>query len=201
LTTPDPIYVNQIVPLELPMFFYDLSNDFDYDKIINQLTAYATSNPKKPEGQYTNIRIVNQGWHSGYLLHEQTKEFDYISEKILEKVRGIQQDFFGVLEQNVIYEICNLWGIIYTKDDYAEWHDHGRTLAVARCINFILYLNDGNNPLHIKQMDNVPNYKINPKKGLLVLMHPYILHRVFPFSIESKRYVIAGNIGPKLNAG
>jgi len=200
LTTPDPIYVTQLVPIELPIFSYDLSQEFDYDKIIKQLIAYAELNPDKPKGQHSNIRIVNKGWHSGYLMHEQTNEFDYISEKVLEKVRYIQQEFFTILEQNVTYEICNLWGVVYTKDDFADWHDHGRTLAVAKCINFILYLNDGDNPLHIKQDNNMPNFKIYPKKGLLVLMHPFILHKVFPSNLESNRYVIAGNIGPKFNA-
>lgn len=198
MTTPDPIFINQNIPLELPIFFYDLANDFDYNKIIKQLKTYAERNPNKPEGQYSNIRIVNKGWHSGYLMHEQTNQFDYISNKVLEKVKGIQKDFFGVLDRQSTYEICNLWGVIYTKDDHAEWHDHGRTVAVSRCINFILYLNDGDNPLHIKQEDNMPNFKIYPKKGLLVLMHPYILHKVFPSNSESNRYIIAGNIGPKL---
>jgi len=108
-------------------------------------------------------------------------------------------------------QISNSWGNILNKNEIIPRHSHANSY-VSGCF----YLTEGSpiqfyNPLHQKytfsatSKDNVgfrglKDYKITPKKGMLIIFPSWIDHTALP-SETNNRISIAFNIIPKGNFG
>ena len=87
--------------------------------------------------------------------------------------------------ENIEMELYNLWGQVYSKNDYQQAHCH-----LPHHWSFVYYVNTprGSSPLVFEQSKR----KIYPKEGEVIIFPGWIRHYVPPNKCEG-RSIIAGN--------
>ncbi len=116
------------------------------------------------------------------------KEFAMIAEWVRGVIGGFHWDLYTPLlldPENIEMELYNLWGQVYSKNDYQQAHCH-----LPHHWSFVYYVNTprGSSPLVFEQSKR----KIYPKEGEVIIFPGWIRHYVPPNKCEG-RSIIAGN--------
>lgn len=147
----------------------DIDNITLKQKIYNFKKTY-------PESNVSNLKT----WHSTYKTHLITNEFE------------IELDIINKAANNLIpenkyarLEVSDSWVAIYTKNSYANSHDH-----TGSRYSFVYYVeaDESSSPLKFEGV-----LDIFPYPGMLVVFDAMTKHKVPVMTSETNRSILAGN--------
>ena len=114
--------------------------------------------------------------------------------EITEKINVIANQL--LMDRHGCVEICEMWGGVYKRGDYATIHMHPDPNYVQSFVWYIDACPDCS-PLVFPEPDRPwmpPAAVITPDTGILVLFNSTDLHYVPPQECEHERVIISGNI-------
>jgi hypothetical protein len=168
-----------IQPLSFPVYTFDLNDEVDPD-IISQVCR-ANKNDNFIEKSKTSI----YAWRSDYLYVNKNKieAFDKLFKVVHNKIEKIWK--------NNRYTFCldHYWFAFYNENDYADTHDHG---WVDLATVYYAHVSTNSAPLIIPSPQG--DVKIQPKKGMLVVMNGNCSHSVPKINSTDERIIVAINV-------
>ena len=114
--------------------------------------------------------------------------------EITEKINVIANQ--PLMDRHGCVEVCEMWGGVYKRGDYATIHMHPDPNYVQSFVWYIDACPDCS-PLVFPEPDRPwmpPAAVITPDTGILVLFNSTDLHYVPPQECEHERVIISGNI-------
>ena len=177
-----PSHETHMVVKQLPVFTTLLHDHQNINSNLIELIDWCQRS--SPEGlkQSTNL----DAWRTEYLTQDDTDDFNFLIEIILEFIRSVNVDYFN--DNQTRYECFNFWAMKYTEGDCAYKHNHYP--ADFSCVYYIS-VTDKSSPIVFEN-----KLKIQPEDGMLVLFPGCINHNVFP--TKDKRIAFSANFN-KLN--
>lgn len=170
-----------------PLCIFDLSYKIDADKLVNEIYAFKERYPSSMSEynkDYTNVR----SWHSDYATHKMTNILDDLIEVQKEKIKKFS---YRSCRDGCIINTFNIWINIYSTNDFTARHKHN-----DYCVSTVYYpfVEDDPTPIIFdnNNFSNFKEYKIIPKKNMLIVFHSSLYHRV-PKTKESCRISISSN--------
>ncbi len=176
---PKPTVIVQNVEICFPVYTFDLSNNLDLNDTISKIKNLKSLHPNTTQ---TNV-VTKSGWRSPYLTLREPETNVFVKELLCIQQKLNQINSF---ETNLF----NMWAVIYGAGDFSKNHNHF-TLWDNLAYNTILYLTDSSTPLLFETTES--KVEILPKKGLLVVMHPLVMHSVPIVNDNTERTILVCN--------
>lgn len=172
--------------------------EFPLEKFIN---AYTFNGPEtnaeliriiREDGGKLSKQTVVKAYMTDWRMNMDHKSplldpfFKFLNEGLSASIANLA----GVTKDPFKYRIANIWGAIYSKDDYTEAHSH------APCqMSFVYYVQADDSstaPLIFPEVEHT----VIPSTGMLVISPGWLTHYVPKYNpaTGSERIVIAGNI-------
>ncbi len=149
-------------------------NDIDNTSLRQKIYTFQKT---YPESNVSNLKT----WHSSYKTHLMTDVFDIELEIITKAVNSIVPE-----NPHARLEISDFWTAIYTKNSYADQHDH-----TGSRYSFVYYVEADNSSSPLK-FEGVLD--ISPQPGMLLVFDSMIKHRVPVMLGDTNRSILAGNL-------
>ena len=124
---------------------------------------------------------------TGFYFNRDNKSAQNISRWVGDLIRN---DF---LKLQVDLKCVELWGVLYNKGDYIDFHNHAPSLY-----SFVYFVNSpkGSSPL----IFDTSGYKIKAEVGKVVIFESRLNHKVLPNKCNG-RCIISGNFIYNKNVG
>jgi len=148
-----------------------INDDFMNEQLVNEI-----ENSIDVQKNNTNVKAKMTDWWM--MNNNGFKTLKIYTDEAIKKVQSLKS------VKDYSFKLDNIWGVVYNKNQYTEMHDHW-----PATYSFVYYPNKHKDELYFTDL----NYKVNPKKGLLVIFEGHIRHEVKNTNSEFKRYCISGN--------
>lgn len=148
--------------------------DIDNRILRNKIDTFRNN---YPESNISNLKT----WHSSYKTHLLTDIFDIELTYITKAANNlVPENKYGRLE------ISDFWVAIYTKNSYADQHDH-----TGSKYSFVYYVeaDKASSPLKFEGV-----LDISPQPGMLVVFDSMTKHKVPVMTEDINRSILAGNL-------
>jgi len=163
------------VEKQLPIFTTILENHQEINEYLMGVVKEYRSN--YPQGLSTNVDAWRSSWHT----HRITDKFQSIIDTILDACNFISRGYY---HHDIVYEVKNMWAMMYDGGDSAFKHDHFP--STLSCVYYI-DVDDDCSPIIFEGAVTV-----QPKNGMLIVFPSILMHEV-P-STTGKRVAISMNI-------
>ena len=159
----------------LPVFTNMIKNHIKLNECLKQVII--DYRERYPQTSNTNVKA----WHSKWTTHLQTNKFQPLINEVINACSFISKEYYR--EENLEFNVVNLWAMMYEKSEYAVRHRH--------------YPADFSATYYVDvEPDCAPivfdTLTITPKSGMLIIW-PGLLHHEVP-PTNSRRTVIGMNI-------
>ena len=129
--------------------------------------------------QPTNI----MGYHTEYNLHMKNNFFNVLIDWVHKKIHEIDTDIKNI-------EIINMWGLVHSKGDYTQPHDH-ELKSISSGYSWVYYVNVDDECSNL--VFTMSNEVVKPNNGLLVVFPLHLVHHVPIQEVNYNRVSISGN--------
>jgi|SRR6056300_1140971 len=155
------------------------TSNIDYPEMDKQIIKEIREQGDR-QGHKTNVKAQMTDWHMSD--KDGFKELVHIVKNIISQISSHQYN-----RPDVQYQISDIWGMIYKKDEYAINHDH-----YPACWSVVYYVQapEGSGALHFPELD----VKRVPENGLLIIFPGDIKHEALPTTTDIERIVVAMNL-------
>lgn len=166
-----------------PLLIFDMSYKIDADALTEQIYSFQKQYPASMS-EYNKNNTNVRSWHSDYNTHKMTNILDNLIDIQKEKIKKF---FYGNSKVNTY----SIWINIYNTNNFTDRHKHN-DFGVSTV--YYPYVEDNPTPVIFdnNNLSDFKEYKITPKKNMLILFHSSLYHRV-PKVKESCRISISSN--------
>jgi len=164
------------------IYKFDLSSEIDANEVVNLIYKFRETVPYSNKGK-TNVFA----WHSDYLTHKKTSDFDPLIKIIQNKLSLIGPTNNWPCYE-VTYPITESWAGIYNKTEYTVPHAHE---PVQYAAVYYAKAEENCSPIVFKTLDK--DLEIVPTTNTLLIFSGRARHYVPRSILDDERIIFAAN--------
>ena len=164
------------------IYKFDLSSEIDANEVVNLIYKFRETVPYSNKGK-TNVFA----WHSDYLTHKKTSDFDPLI-KIMQNKLSLIGPTNNWPWYEVTYPITESWAGIYNKTEYTVPHAHE---PVQYAAVYYAKAEEDCSPIVFKTLDK--DLEIVPTTNTLLIFSGRAWHYVPKSTSDNERIIFAAN--------
>lgn len=179
--------VTQTKQHTIPIWTYDLQSQVDHDAIADYIISQR--NTFKYHDSWEEAGDILHNWHSSLLPRNKNKNPDL--ENLFDIATQKVYNLWGttsIYQKNYSFVLLQYLLVIYNKNDYIDWHEHGVSEFSAS-----YYARVPENSSNIIFENGTENLEIVVKPGMLVLFPGNAKHKTDPSQHEGDRIIVTMN--------
>jgi hypothetical protein len=161
---------------------FDLQKIAVYEGVINGLDNLLITNLIKQNIVKVNCNVFAD--RTDWDFHTKAKEIFDIAKHVSDICSSVTKTEFNC---DLSYQVTSCWGAIYTKNSYAQEHDHFPN--VFSCVIYIK-VNDDSSPIIFENEKLV----LHPKNNSILIFPGILRHNVPVVNTNDERVVLAFNL-------